>query len=70
MVGEIADKRPEIYKVIDAVGATTDNSGKGHAIYMAVRLIEIKTLHHRPYHTSPTWGHGQRRQSTTTLWRL
>ena len=59
--GEIADKNPALYKVIDAVGAAGGKSDKAYCIYMATRLLEMQRVL-KPtgsiyYHCDPTMSH-------------
>ena len=42
--GEIADKEPTIYAIIDAAGYFHSKSIKSYLIMMAVRLMEMKRL--------------------------
>ena len=42
--GEIADKEPTIYAIIDAAGYSHSKSIKSYLIMMAVRLMEMKRL--------------------------
>ncbi|MDA7967514.1 MAG: HNH endonuclease [Gammaproteobacteria bacterium] len=59
--GEIADKNPSLYKVIDAAGAAGGKSDKAYCIYMAMRLLEmrrvLKPLGSIYYHCDPTMSH-------------
>ena len=60
--GEIADKHPALYKVIDAIGEIQGNSAKSYSIYMAVRLLEmhriLKATGSIYLHCDATMGHG------------
>lgn len=60
--GEIADDHPELYSVIDAIGNTAGKSGKGYAIYMAIRLLEMFRILSPTgsiyLHCDPTASHG------------
>ncbi|CAJ2377152.1 MAG: HNH endonuclease [Gammaproteobacteria bacterium] len=59
--GQIADKYPDLYRVIDAVGAVGGNSNKSYCIYMAMRLLEmhriLKPTGSIYYHCDPTMSH-------------
>ena len=59
--GEIADKHLALYSVIDAIGAVSGKSGKGYAIYMAIRLLEmhriLKPTGSLYLHCDPTMSH-------------
>ena len=39
--GELADKNPNLYEIIHAVGCVNGNSHKSYLVYMAMRLIEM-----------------------------
>lgn len=60
--GEIADKHPALYKVIDAIGETQGKNAKGYSIYMAIRLLEmhriLKDTGSIYLHCDPTMSHG------------
>ncbi|MCE2484799.1 MAG: hypothetical protein J4F42_04765 [Desulfurellaceae bacterium] len=42
--GEIADKEPALYAIIDAAGLSHGKSMKSYLIMMAVRLLEMRRL--------------------------
>ncbi|MGR3983846.1 MAG: modification methylase EcaI, partial [Gammaproteobacteria bacterium] len=42
--GEIAERNPALYKVIDAAGAAGGKSDKAYCIYMAMRLLEMQRV--------------------------
>ncbi len=59
--GEIADKEPALYAIIDAAGLSHGQSLKSYLIMMAVRLLEMRRLL-KPtgslyLHCDPTAGH-------------
>ena len=59
--GEIADKHPSLYKVIDAVGEVGGKGDKAYLIYMAMRLLEMRRIL-KPtgsiyLHCDPTMSH-------------
>ena len=59
--GEIADKEPALYAIIDAAGLSHGKSMKSYLIMMAVRLLEMRRLL-KPtgslyLHCDPTAGH-------------
>ena len=42
--GEIADRQPALYSIIDAAGLAHGKSMKSYLIMMAVRLLEMKRI--------------------------
>ena len=59
--GEIADKEPALYAIIDAAGLSHGKSMKSYLIMMAVRLLEMRRIL-KPtgsmyLHCDPTAGH-------------
>ncbi|MGR3913735.1 MAG: DNA methyltransferase [Gammaproteobacteria bacterium] len=59
--GEIAERNPALYKVIDAAGAVGGKGDKAYCIYMAMRLLEmhrvLKPSGSIYYHCDPTMSH-------------
>ena len=59
--GEIADKEPALYAIIDAAGLSHGKSMKSYLIMMAVRLLEMRRILKATgsiyLHCDPTAGH-------------
>ncbi len=60
--GELAEKHPPLYKVIDAVGELGNKGDKAYLIYMAIRLLEmhriLKSSGSIYLHCDDTMSHG------------